>query len=367
MLANAPADDRTATSEAVGIVVIGRNEGAWLIRCLDSLAEAQAPIVYVDSGSDDGSPEAAVARGAEVVALDASKGFTAARARNAGLEALLGAHPDLRFVQFVDGDCEVVPGWLSAAQAALEAAPSLAAVAGRRRERFPNASIFNRLCDMEWNTPVGPARAVGGDAMYPIDALKAVGGFDPTLICGEEPELCLRLARAGWTVERLDRDMTLHDAAMSRWGQWAKRAQRSGWAFAEGANRYGDGPERYNKRQARSIWIWGAAAPAAILVAALVTLGLVAIGSALWPVPALLAVLGLAAYPAMAWRIARYRRAAHGDPPEHARLYGAMTMLAKFPQFLGVLSYRKAKREGRAAQIIEYKDVGAAKAERKGV
>ncbi|MEM6441762.1 MAG: glycosyltransferase [Pseudomonadota bacterium] len=350
-----------------GIVAIGRNEGARLIRCLDSLADAQTPIVYVDSGSDDGSPEAAAARGSQIVALDTSKGFTAARARNAGLEALLSAHPDLRFVQFVDGDCEVLPGWLHTARAALIADPSLAAVAGRRRERFPDASIFNRLCDMEWNTPVGPARAVGGDAMYRIAALKAVGGFDPNLICGEEPELCLRLARAGWIIERLDRDMTLHDAAMTRWGQWAKRAQRSGWAFAEGTDRYGDGPERYNVRQARSIRIWGAAAPAAVLAAALAALGLGAAGSALWPIPALLAVLGLAAYPAMAWRIARYREAAHDDPPKHARLYGALTMLAKFPQILGVLAYRAAKREGRAARIIEYKDVGAARAERKGV
>ena len=343
----------------LGIVVIGRNEGARLIRCLDSLSSAGTPIVYVDSGSNDGSPEAAAARGAQVVALDTSRGFTAARARNAGLEALLSAHPDVDFVQFIDGDCEVLPDWLSAALAALKADPRLAAVAGRRRERFPEASIFNRLCDMEWNTPVGPAHAIGGDAMYRVEAFQAVGGFDSSLICGEEPELCLRLARAGWRVERLDHDMTLHDAAMTRWSQWAKRAQRSGWAFAEGADRYGDGPERYNVRQARSIWIWGAAASAVILACVLLTLGLAAANSGFWSFSAALVLPSLAAYPTMAWRIARHRRRMYADPPNCARLYGAMTMLAKFPQFLGVLSYRTAKREGRTVRIIEYKDAGA--------
>lgn len=350
----------------LGIVAIGRNEGARLIRCLDSLAGAGAPIVYVDSGSDDGSPEAAAARGAQVVHLDPTEGFTAARARNAGAEALLSAHPGLAFVQFVDGDCEVQPGWLEAARARLIVEPRLAVVAGRRRERFPDASIFNRLCDMEWNTPVGPARAVGGDAMYRRAAFEAVDGFDPTLICGEEPELCLRLSRAGWGIERLDRDMTLHDAAMTRWSQWWKRAQRSGWAFAEGSARYGDGPERYNRRQARSISIWGAAGPAAILAAAVLAAALGLAGSAAWLLPAALALLGLAAYPAMAWRIARARRRSHGDAPEHARLYGALTMLAKFPQLLGALECRAALRQGRQAKIIEYKNAGAPRGERKG-
>ncbi|HKK36830.1 MAG TPA: glycosyltransferase family A protein [Paracoccaceae bacterium] len=340
----------------IGVVVIGRNEGERLSRCLRSLEGVEAPIVYVDSGSTDGSVALAARFGAITAHLDPAQGFTAGKARNLGVETLLarGDEPPA-FVQFVDGDCEVVPGWLEAAAGRLAEAPDLAAVAGRRRERRPEASVFNTLCDMEWNTPPGPARAVGGDAMYRLSAFREVGGFDPSLICGEEPELCLRLARAGWRIERMDREMTLHDAAMTRWSQWAKRAERSGWAFAEGADRFGDGPERHDRREARSIRLWGLAVPAAILAFALLATVLAAAGSAAWPVPALLAAGGALTYPLMALRVAANRRCARGEPWRRALLYGVFTMLAKFPQLRGLHAYHAGKRRGETARIIEYK------------
>jgi len=212
----------------LGCVAIGRNEGQRLVRCLDSLVGRVARVVYVDSGSTDGSVEAARARGVEVVALDTSIPFTAARARNAGVARLREIAPDARFVQLVDGDCEVVAGWLERAHAALSARRELAVVCGRRRERHPEHSVWNRIVDVEWDTPVGDAKACGGDAMMRLDALAAVGGFDPSLIAGEEPELCVRLRAAGWKIERLDAEMTLHDAAMERVEQWWKRTVRSG-------------------------------------------------------------------------------------------------------------------------------------------
>ena len=54
-------------------VVIGRNEGDRLVRCLTSLKGQAAPVVYVDSGSTDGSVERARDMGAEVVSLDMSQ------------------------------------------------------------------------------------------------------------------------------------------------------------------------------------------------------------------------------------------------------------------------------------------------------
>ena len=41
--------------------------------------------------------------------------FTAARARNEGYAALVKLQPNTRFVQFIDGDCELVSGWLETA------------------------------------------------------------------------------------------------------------------------------------------------------------------------------------------------------------------------------------------------------------
>ena len=222
-------------AERVGAVVIGRNEGESLGRCLGSLA-GLSPVVYVDSGSTDGSVVLAREQGAVVVELDLALPFTAARARNAGLSRLRELEPGLAYVQFIDGDCELVNGWLEAALAKLRSDPGLAVVCGRRRERRPEASRYNRLCDIEWNTPIGEANACGGDALMRAEALQAVGGFAAGLIAGEEPDLCYRLRRRGHRIWRIDADMTLHDANITSLGQWWRRTLRSGHAYAAGSH-----------------------------------------------------------------------------------------------------------------------------------
>lgn len=318
-----------AAPATVGAVAIGRNEGARLVRCLAALVAAADRVVYVDSGSTDGSVAAARAAGAEVVELDPSLPFTAARARNAGL-ARLAERTLPPLVQFVDGDCELQPGWIATATAFLAAHPDVAVVCGRRRERHPEASLWNRLIDREWDTPVGEAKACGGDALMRTAALRAVGGFDPTLIAGEEPELCVRLRRAGWRVWRLDAEMTLHDAGMTRFGQWWRRTARSGHAAAEGAALHGGRPERHGVRQTASALLWGAALPLAALVGALLTP---------W------ALLLLLVYPAQILRLAR--RAGWAG--------AAFLVFGKVPEALGALSYARRRLAGRPTRLIEYK------------
>ena len=220
-------------SKDIGVVAIGRNEGKRLIRCLASVKSTAGQIVYVDSGSSDGSISAAEEVGAFVLALDLTRPFTAARARNEGFAALKELSPDVRFVQFVDGDCVVVDDWLGKARGFIEQQKDVAVVCGRRREQHPTASVYNLLCDLEWDTPIGEALACGGDALVRTEAFEAVGGFRPQLIAGEEPEMCLRMRERGWRIWRLDADMTRHDAAMSRFGQWWARAIRCGYAYAE--------------------------------------------------------------------------------------------------------------------------------------
>ena len=315
----------------VTAIVIGRNEGERLMRCLRSLLPQVGKVIYVDSGSTDGSAERATALGAEVVQLDMTRPFTAARARNAGLARLGTAE----FVQCVDGDCEVEPGWIATALRALAADPKLAVVAGRRRELHPEASIYNRLCDAEWNTPVGPARAVGGDMLARRAALAEVGGYDPGLIAGEEPEMCLRLIRAGWNIRRLDAPMTIHDAAMTQLGQWSRRTRRAGHAFAEVSWRYRDGPEGFWQRETRRALIWAVALPLLILLGALLTP---------W------AWLLVLAYPLQIARMALR------DPDAQDRWPRAFyTMLGKFPEARGVLEFHLRRLAGRRSELIEYK------------
>lgn len=322
------------SAPVTGAVLIGRNEGDRLKLCLASVSGVDR-VVYVDSGSTDGSVEAARAAGAEVVSLDMSLPFTAARARNAGIEALKrGNIPDL--VQFIDGDCELQPDWLATATAFLEANPKAAVACGRRRERFPEASIYNRLCDREWDTPVGQAKACGGDALMRMAALSEVGGYDPTLIAGEEPEMCVRLRAKGWQIWRLDAEMTLHDAAMTRLGQFWKRAKRGGHAWAEGAWMHGRAPERHGVAGTRRALIWGAALPLAIVAMALLV--------SPW------ALLLLLAYPAQITRLAR-RDGGSRVAWEQA---GLLT-LGKFPEAQGALEFFTRRLTGRRSGLIEYK------------
>jgi GT2 family glycosyltransferase len=322
----------------IGAVAIGRNEGPRLVACLRAALRDADRVVYVDSGSADGSAARARALGAAVVTLDLSRPFTAARARDAGLRALLEAAPGVELVQFVDGDCELREGWVAAAADFLRATPRAAVACGRRRERFPEASLWNRLCDREWDTPVGEARHCGGDALMRVAALRAVGGWRCDLIAGEEPELCVRLRRAGWTVHRLDREMTWHDAAMTRFGQWWRRSVRAGHAFAEGAALHGGAPERHWVRETARAVLWGAAGPAAIVAAAVIWSPWALAGAALWP--------------------AQVARLALRDRGPERWTRAGLAVLGKVAEAQGAFGYALGRLRGRRRALIEYKGVG---------
>ncbi|MEO7106530.1 MAG: glycosyltransferase family A protein [Rhodoferax sp.] len=259
----------TFVSDALlAVVAIGRNEGSRLKVCLES-AWSGGPVqqvVYVDSGSSDGSAEYARSRGCRVIDLDMSLPFTAARARNEGFALALQCEPHLTHVQFIDGDCELSPDWIASALAFLNVHPNVVAVCGRRRERYPERSIYNQLCDIEWNTPLGETKSCGGDVLMRADALRSVGGYRANLIAGEEPELCIRLRASGGHIFRLRHEMTLHDANILHFGQWWSRSKRAGYAFAEGAALHGAPPEMHWVRESRSAWIWGAGIPIMVVI-----------------------------------------------------------------------------------------------------
>jgi len=324
----------------LGIVAIGRNEGERLRRCLTSVASHGLPIVYVDSGSTDGSVELARAMGAVVVELDMSRPFTMARGRNAGFEELEKLDPGIRFVQFVDGDCEIVAGWQERASTVIMSRPNVAAVSGRRRERFPEQSIYNRLADIEWNSPVGEAKYCGGDVLVRADAFRQVEGYNAALIAGEDPDLGVRLRQKGWLILRIDAEMTLHDMAMTRFSQWWKRCMRSGYAYAEGAAMHGSLPDRHWVREIRRIVLWG-------IVITLMILGLA------WPTRGMSLLLCLA-YPLQVAWIAR-RQGKAGLPPRDAWLYGAACVVGRFPNIVGAVRYWYGRLTGQYQALIEYK------------
>lgn len=323
----------------LGLVIIGRNEGDRLRRCLLSIADQEASIVYVDSGSRDGSVEMARSYGVEVVELDLSIPFTAARARNEGFTYLLRLNPELEFVQFVDGDCEIAPQWLESGIEQLKLLAQVAVVCGRRRERFPQKSIYNRLCDIEWDTPLGETGACGGDAMVRVAAFQQVGGFNPCLIAGEEPELCLRLRQRNWKILRIRAEMTLHDAQMSRFSQWWCRTIRSGHAYAEGAWLHGSSPQKHWVKESKSIWFWGLVLPCLTISMTWFSQG--------W------SLLLFWAYPLLIYRI--YSKKRQELNAQEAFIYALFCVIGKFAQIRGQIRFHFGRLFSKHSELIEYK------------
>jgi len=321
----------------VGIVIIGRNEGNRLVKCFDSVQKKVNAIVYADSGSSDGSVAMSNEKGICTLELDVAIPFTAARARNEGFRRLVELHTELVYVQFIDGDCEVVDGWLESAVHFLEQNNKVAVVCGRLRERFPDRSVYNMLCDIEWETPVGEARACGGNAMMKVNAFRQVKGFKHDLIAGEEPELCVRLQKCGWKIWRLDAEMASHDAAMTQFSHWWKRTTRAGYAFAEGAYLHANLPGRYWVKEIRSAYAWGLLIP-------LVTISL-AYFFGLW------ALLLLTIYPLQIVRLT-----IKGKRNHRVNLLRAFFLiLGKFPEAFGGLIFFVNRISDTNSKIIEYK------------
>jgi GT2 family glycosyltransferase len=304
----------------VGIISIGRNEGERLVRCVESIRSA-VHTVYVDSNSTDDSVQAARKRGVDVVELDGSRPFTAARARNAGFRRLRDMAPEVRYVQFIDGDCELMDGWITHAAEFMSAHEDIGATSGTLRERHPDRSVYNWMCDREWSGPSGEARLFGGIVMMRADAFQALGGFREDLIAGEEPELAIRLRAGGWRIWRLDRDMAVHDAEMLHFQQWWRRAVRAGYAFAHGAYLHGASSERHWVWESRRAWIWGVWLPLGCLAAGL------ALGPWGW--------MAWLIYPLQTLR-QTYRN--RGSLAERAIL-ATFQVLARFPEAIGQLKF----------------------------
>jgi glycosyltransferase involved in cell wall biosynthesis len=322
-------------SNNIGVVIIGRNEGQRLVNCLNSVNPKTNVVVYVDSNSSDNSVENASNAGADVINLDMSKPFSAARARNTGWKVLLQHYPAIEYIQFIDGDCELKPEWLKNAFEFLSQNESYAIACGRRRERYPGATLYNQFCDDEWDTPIGEALACGGDALIRKKCLIEVNGYKDFFIAGEEPEMCYRLRQNNWKICRLDREMTLHDANITRFSQWWKRANRSGFAFALSAKEHGRGKEKFGVRRAIRPLIWTGLLVSILLLSIMNPLVLFAL--LLFPLQIIKMFL----------------------KQKDKSLYGfkscAFLMISKLPEALGVLELMMKTFKKQDYTIIEYK------------
>ncbi|QTD56255.1 glycosyltransferase [Parasphingorhabdus cellanae] len=321
----------------VGVVVIGRNEGDRLVQCIDSLTLMGLPIVYVDSASTDGSPEAARSRGADVLDLDLATPFTAARARNEGFARLLSIAPNIDYIQFVDGDCEIEQGWIASATDFLDQRSDVAIVCGRRRERFPDASFYNKICDEEWNTAVGESEACGGDALMRKSSFVAVDGYNGGIIAGEEPELCSRMRTKNMRIWRIDQPMTVHDADMHHFRQWWLRAIRSGFGYAQvWWTTRKTGKALYSRELVRAI-LWALIIPLIAVVGGLFAPIFLLILPAIYMAQTARMAIKQGAFNKFSWKVA------------------ALNIAGKFGETLGIFRFVSRLLKGKQGGAIFYK------------
>ena len=319
-----------------GIVIVGRNEGSRLRLCLDSALGQGLPTIYVDSGSTDGSVALARQLRCDVHELSPDLPFSAARARNEGLEALMQANPGLALVQFLDGDSALQDDWIADGMAALDADDRLCAVCGQIQERNPQISIFNRFTAIEWYSPPGEVNSFGGICLCRIEPLLGVGGFDASLVAGEEPELSARLRAAGSRILCLDRAMAIHDAGLLRFGDWLRRCTRTGYVYAQACRRIEAGTDTLGWRPSLRVWFWSFALPAAILVALYTT-----------PPYALIAVI-LYLFQTLRVAVGIHERGLNWSD---ALLYGLLWHVSQFAQWKGQCQYLVHLLMGRAPLV----------------
>jgi glycosyltransferase involved in cell wall biosynthesis len=327
----------------LSVVIIGRNEGERLVACIQSVKKIPLPpekleIIYVDSASTDDSPTQAAALGATVLRVQPERP-AAAIGRNAGWRA---AHAP--YILFLDGDTLLHPDFYSTAQKEFTDS-SVAVVWGHRRERYPERSLYQRVLDLDWVYPAGLSEFCGGDALMQRHVLEEIGGYDPHLIAGEEPEMCQRMRHCGYKILHIDAPMTLHDLAITRWGQYWRRAVRAGYAYAEISQRF--------KQTAHPLWSRDAKKNlihAAILmgVALFGVISSLALGSIL---PSILSLLFYSALVIRsAWKV-RWKSQVWMT----LLLYGIHSHLQQIPIAMGQLSYYYNQLRGTKRQLIEYK------------
>jgi glycosyltransferase involved in cell wall biosynthesis len=329
----------------LSIVVIGRNEGQRLARCLNSLNELRGvhggvEVVYADSASTDGSPELARERGAEVVAVPPGSP-TAALGRNAGWHKARAP-----FVLFLDGDTVLHPEFAAAALAVMEQDPGLAVVWGHRREIRTRVSLYNRVLDLDWIYPPGYTEFCGGDALMRREALEAVNGYDEALIAGEEPEMCRRMRARGWKILHIDHPMTGHDLAMTRWSQYWKRANRAGYAYSEVSARFRQSGDPFWDADRRANLIRGG-----FWLGGSVLAGLTSAVLLRWEPIAVWLLFILLMGARSAWK-ARWKSREWAT----LWLYGLHSHLQQVPILMGQFQHWRDRRAGRARGLIEYKE-----------
>ncbi len=211
-------NERVASTHDVSVSIVNTSSRDLLLACLESLGDATSPslsveVVVLDNASDDGSVEAVRERfpWVRVIEQPFRAGFPANQ--NAAIRTTSG-----RYVYALNEDTVSEPGSLDRLVAYMEAHPRVGALGPRIVDpdgrplasawRFPTpfwAAVGAFTLGRAGIVQSGGARArrvdwaMGCALLLRGSGLDEVGLFDERFFMYvDEPDLCRRLAKAGW-------------------------------------------------------------------------------------------------------------------------------------------------------------------------
>lgn len=203
----------------LSVVLISKNQAWNIARLVESVLRGTSSIpaseiILVDSASTDDTVQLASRFPINIVRLRPIQKLSPAAGRYIGYKRTRG-----EFVLFLDGDMELIPGWIGPALSAMRSVPNAGVMLSSRVIELPpnTSSVYIPPPDeTSLNTPIEVTRAtfvVGGAALYRRSALEHVGTFNPYLNSDEEPELYLRIRQGGYRILQLDSPIVRHFTA----------------------------------------------------------------------------------------------------------------------------------------------------------
>ncbi len=168
------------------VIVTVRNEAQHIDELLESLVgqEGLADVVVVDAGSDDGTVERMAAYQSRLPLKVHVEPCSRGEGRNIGARLAQGD-----ILAFIDGDCTAHEGWVEAISACV-GTKQVAAGRTVHDGRYPanRLPIMVQGHDVTWPSC---------NLAYPRKLFDALGGFDASMVTGEDIDLNLRAVNAG--------------------------------------------------------------------------------------------------------------------------------------------------------------------------
>lgn len=198
----------------LSVIIVARNEERNIVRCISSVLKATASlkdveVLLVDSNSSDNTIEIAKQFPINIIRLKNGWQLSPSAGRFSGVNNTLG-----EYILIIDGDMELLDGWVDFALNYFMDHNKVAAVMGRHYDRYIQANMSysspQLRNDYKYSDKVEKIKYAFGSAIFRRSALLEVGNFHPYLRGEEEAEISYRLLKNGYELCILPHDAIFH-------------------------------------------------------------------------------------------------------------------------------------------------------------